>query len=78
MERSNRRVSELEAKYTLFLLFGGWVRRLVRERGRFAAYIIGMVLAGTIGKDRILMSRLRTLQTPSLCPSTSFLAPSQR
>jgi glutathione-regulated potassium-efflux system ancillary protein KefC len=63
------RVSELEAKYLLFLLFamGGLVVWSGSE-AVLPAYIIGMVLAGTVGKDHTLVRRLRTLTFGLLTP----------
>jgi glutathione-regulated potassium-efflux system ancillary protein KefC len=63
------RVSELEAKYILFLLFA--MAGLAVWSGSEAvlpAYIIGMVLAGTVGKDHSLIRRLRTLTFGLLTP----------
>jgi Kef-type K+ transport system membrane component KefB len=68
-ERFGGRVSELEAKYILFLLFalGGLATRAGSE-AVLPAYVIGMVLAGTVGKDHILVRRLRTLTFGMLTP----------
>ena len=56
------RVSELEAKYILFLLFAmGGLAAWAGSEAVLPAYIIGMVLAGTVGKDHVLIRRLRTL-----------------
>ena len=63
------RVSELEAKYLLFLLFGmGGLAAWAGSEAVLPAYIIGMVLAGTVGKDHILIRRLRTLTFGLLTP----------
>jgi glutathione-regulated potassium-efflux system ancillary protein KefC len=63
------RVSELEAKYLLFLLFGmGGLAVWSGSEAVLPAYIIGMVLAGTIGKDHALVRRLRTLTFGLLTP----------
>src|SRR6266542_2866504 len=63
------RVSELEAKYLLFLLFGmGGLAVWAGSEAVLPAYIIGMVLAGTVGKDHILIRRLRTLTFGLLTP----------
>jgi Kef-type K+ transport system membrane component KefB len=63
------RVSELEAKYLLFLLFGmGGLAAWAGSEAELPAYIIGMVLAGTVGKDHILIRRLRTLTFGLLTP----------
>jgi glutathione-regulated potassium-efflux system ancillary protein KefC len=63
------RVSELEAKYLLFLLFGmGGLAAWSGSEPVLPAYIIGMVLAGTVGKDHVLIRRLRTLTFGLLTP----------
>jgi Kef-type K+ transport system membrane component KefB len=63
------RVSELETKYILFLLFGmGGLAAWAGSEAVLPAYIIGMVLAGTVGKDHILVRRLRTLTFGLLTP----------
>ena len=67
--RYGGRVSELEAKYILFALFimGGFAVWAGSE-AVLPAYIIGMVLAGSVGKDHILLRRLRTLTFGLLTP----------
>lgn len=68
-QRYGGRVSELEAKYLLFLLFGmGGLAVWSGSEAVLPAYIIGMVLAGTVGKDHILVRRLRTLTFGLLTP----------
>ncbi len=63
------RVSELEAKYLLFLLFGmGGLAVWSGSEAVLPAYVIGMVLAGTVGKDHVLIRRLRTLTFGLLTP----------
>jgi glutathione-regulated potassium-efflux system ancillary protein KefC len=63
------RVSELEAKYLLFLLFGmGGLAVWSGSEAVLPAYIVGMVLAGTVGKDHALIRRLRTLTFGLLTP----------
>jgi Kef-type K+ transport system membrane component KefB len=63
------RVSELEAKYLLFLLFGmGGLAVWSGSEAVLPAYIIGMVLAGTVGKDHSLIRRLRTVTFGLLTP----------
>jgi glutathione-regulated potassium-efflux system ancillary protein KefC len=63
------RPSELEAKYLLFLLFGlGALAGWAESEAVLPAYVIGMVLAGTVGKDHILIRRLRTLTFGFLTP----------
>jgi Kef-type K+ transport system membrane component KefB len=68
-EHYGGRVSELEAKYLLFLLFGmGGLAVWSGSEAVLPAYIIGMVLAGTVGKDHVLIRRLRTLTFGLLTP----------
>jgi glutathione-regulated potassium-efflux system ancillary protein KefC len=68
-EKYGGRVSELETKYILFLLFGmGGLAAWAGSEAVLPAYIIGMVLAGTVGKDHILVRRLRTLTFGLLTP----------
>src|SRR6202453_4118087 len=63
------RVSELETKYILFLLFGlGGLAVWAGSEAVLPAYIIGSVLAGTVGKDHVLIRRLRTLTFGLLTP----------
>jgi glutathione-regulated potassium-efflux system ancillary protein KefC len=63
------RVSELEAKYLLFLLFAmGGLAVWAGSEAVLPAYVIGMVLAGTVGKDHALIRRLRTLTFGLLTP----------
>jgi len=63
------RPSELEAKYLLLLLFGlGFLAAWSGSEAVLPAYIIGMVLAGSVGKDHVLVRRLRTLTFGLLTP----------
>lgn len=63
------RPSELEAKYLLLLLFGmGALATWADSEAVLPAYLIGMVLAGTVGKDHALVRRLRTLTFGLLTP----------
>jgi glutathione-regulated potassium-efflux system ancillary protein KefC len=67
--RYSNRVSELEAKYLLLLLFGmGGLATWSGSEAVLPAYVIGMVLAGTVGKDHVLIRRLRTLTFGLLTP----------
>jgi glutathione-regulated potassium-efflux system ancillary protein KefC len=67
--RYGGRVSELEAKYILLLLFGlGGLAAWAGSEAVLPAYIIGMTLAGTVGKDHMLIQRLRTLTFGLLTP----------
>jgi glutathione-regulated potassium-efflux system ancillary protein KefC len=68
-ERFGGRVSELEAKFILFVLFAmGGLAVWAGSEAVLPAYIIGMVLAGTVGKDHVLIRRLRTLTFGLLTP----------
>jgi len=68
-KRFGDRPSELEAKYLLFCLFGlGALATWADSEAVLPAYVIGMVLAGTVGKDHILVRRLRTLTFGLLTP----------
>jgi len=63
------RPSELEAKYLLFCLLGmGALATWADSEAVLPAYLIGMVLAGTVGKDHALIRRLRTLTFGLLTP----------
>lgn len=78
-ERYGGRVSELETEYILFLLFGmGGLAAWAGSEAVLPAYIIGMVLAGTVGKDHILAIRLRTLTFRLLTPFYFIRARSDR
>ncbi len=67
--RYGARVSEMETKYLLFLLFGlGGLAVWSGSEAVLPAYLIGMVLAGTVGKDHFLIRRLRTLTFGLLTP----------
>jgi Kef-type K+ transport system membrane component KefB len=67
--RYGGRVSELEAKYILLLLFGmGGLAVWAGSEAVLPAYIIGIVLAGTVGKDHVLVRRLRTMTFGLLTP----------
>jgi glutathione-regulated potassium-efflux system ancillary protein KefC len=63
------RPSELEAKYLLLILLGlGALAGWAESEAVLPAYIVGMVLAGTVGKDHALIRRLRTLTLGLLTP----------
>ncbi len=63
------RPSELETKYLLLLLFGfGALAAWADSEAVLPAYLIGMILAGSVGKDHILIRRLRTLCFGFLTP----------
>src|SRR5512140_2301023 len=63
------RPSELETKFLLLVLFGlGALAAWAESEAVLPAYIVGMVLAGTVGKDHALIRRLRTLTLGLLTP----------
>jgi glutathione-regulated potassium-efflux system ancillary protein KefC len=63
------RPSELETKFLLLCLLGmGALATWADSEAVLPAYLIGMVLAGTVGKDHILIRRLRTLTFGLLTP----------
>lgn len=63
------RPSEIEAKFLLLCLFGmGGLALWADSEAVLPAYLIGMVLAGTVGKDHALIRRLRTLTFGLLTP----------
>lgn len=67
--RFGGRPSELEAKFLMLCLFGmGALASWAESEAVLPAYLIGMVLAGTVGKDHALVRRLRTLTFGLLTP----------
>src|SRR5215471_5834261 len=63
------RPSELETKFLLLCLLGmGALAGWADSEAVLPAYVIGMVLAGTVGKDHALIRRLRTLTFGLLTP----------
>jgi Kef-type K+ transport system membrane component KefB len=67
--RYGNRPSELEAKFLMFCLFGlGALATWADSEAVLPAYLLGMVLAGTVGKDHVLVRRLRTLTFGLLTP----------
>ena len=67
--RYGGRPAELEAKYLLLCLFGlGALASWADSEAVLPAYLLGMVLAGTVGKDHVLVRRLRTLCFGLLTP----------
>ncbi|MBO3273754.1 cation:proton antiporter [Pseudomonas schmalbachii] len=67
--RFGGRPSELEAKFLMLCLFGlGAIATWADSEAVLPAYLIGMVLAGTVGKDHALIRRLRTLTFGLLTP----------
>jgi Kef-type K+ transport system membrane component KefB len=67
--RYGGRPSELEAKFLLLVLFAlGALAAWADSEAVLPAYLMGMVLAGTVGKDHVLIRRLRTLCFGLLTP----------
>ena len=67
--RYGGRASELETKYLLLVLFGlGALAGWAESEAVLPAYVIGLLLAGTVGKDHALIRRLRTLTLGLLTP----------
>jgi glutathione-regulated potassium-efflux system ancillary protein KefC len=63
------RPSEFEPKFLIFCLLGmGAIATWAGSEAVLPAYLIGMVLAGTVGKDHALVRRLRTLTFGLLTP----------
>jgi len=68
-KRYGGRPSELETKFLLLTLFGlGGLATWSGSEAVLPAYLVGMVLAGTVGKDHALIRRLRTLTFGLLTP----------
>lgn len=67
--RYGGRVSEFETKFILLALFAmGGLALWADSEPVLPSYIIGMVLAGSVGKDHSLIRRLRTLTFGLLTP----------
>lgn len=67
--RYGNRPSELEAKFLLLCLFAfGALAAWADSEAVLPAYVIGMVLAGTVGRDHALVRRLRTVTFGLLTP----------
>jgi glutathione-regulated potassium-efflux system ancillary protein KefC len=67
--RYGGRPSELETKLLLLAMFGlGALALWAGSEPVLPAYILGMILAGTVGKDHALVRRLRTLTFGLLTP----------
>src|SRR5881396_98020 len=68
-KRYGGRPSEFETKFLLLCLLGmGALATWADSEAVLPAYLIGMVLAGTVGKDHALIRRLRTLTFGFLTP----------
>jgi Kef-type K+ transport system membrane component KefB len=67
--RHGDRPSELEAKYLLLVLFGlGALATWAGSEAVLPAYVLGMLLAGSVGRDHALIRRLRTLTLGLMTP----------
>lgn len=67
--RFGNRPAELEAKFLMLCLLGmGALATWADSEAVLPAYLIGMVLAGSVGKDHVLVRRLRTLTFGLLTP----------
>ncbi|HYA47257.1 MAG TPA: cation:proton antiporter [Burkholderiales bacterium] len=67
--RFGGRPSELEAKFLLVCLFGlGALAAWADSEAVLPAYVLGMMLAGTVGRDHALVRRVRTLTFGLLTP----------
>jgi Kef-type K+ transport system membrane component KefB len=67
--RYGGRTSEMEAKYLPFALLAlGGLAVWSGSEAVLPAYLVGMVLAGTVGRDHALVRRLRTLTFGLLTP----------
>ncbi len=67
--RYGGRVSELETKFILLALFAmGGLAIWAGSEAVLPAYLIGMLLAGSVGRDHSLIRRLRTLTFGLLTP----------
>jgi glutathione-regulated potassium-efflux system ancillary protein KefC len=68
-KRYGGRPSEFEPKFLLLCLLGmGALATWAGSEAVLPAYLIGMVLAGTVGRDHALVRRLRTLTFGLLTP----------
>jgi glutathione-regulated potassium-efflux system ancillary protein KefC len=67
--RYGGRASEIEAKYLLLALFAlGALATWADSEAVLPAYVLGMALAGSVGRDHVLVRRLRTLCFGLLTP----------
>jgi Kef-type K+ transport system membrane component KefB len=68
-KRHGDKPSELEAKYLLLILFAlGGLAAWAGSEAVLPAYVLGMLLAGTVGRDHALIRRLRTLTLGLMTP----------
>jgi len=69
LKRFGGRASELETKLLLFCLFAlGALAGWAQSEAVLPAYVLGMLLAGSVGRDHALVRRLRTLTFGLLTP----------
>ncbi|MCX8069611.1 MAG: cation:proton antiporter [Thermodesulfovibrionales bacterium] len=69
IKKYGNRPSEIEAKYLLMVLFVlGALAVWADSEAVLPAYVFGMVLAGSVGRDHTLIRRLRTLTFGLLTP----------
>jgi len=69
LKKLGDRPAELETKYLMLALFGlGALASFAGSQAILPAYVLGVVLAGTLGHDRALIRRLRTLTFGFLTP----------
>lgn len=67
--RYGGRASEIEAKFLLLALFAlGALASWADSEAVLPAYVLGMALAGSVGRDHVLVRRLRTLCFGLLTP----------
>jgi Kef-type K+ transport system membrane component KefB len=67
--RHGDKPSELEAKYLMLVLFGaGALATWSGSEAVLPAYVLGMLLAGSVGRDHALIRRLRTLTLGLMTP----------
>jgi Kef-type K+ transport system membrane component KefB len=68
-KRHGDKPSELEAKYLMLALFGlGALAGWAGSEAVLPAYVLGMLLAGSVGRDHALIRRLRTLTLGLMTP----------
>jgi Kef-type K+ transport system membrane component KefB len=68
-KRHGDKPSELEAKYLLLILFCvGALATWAGSEAVLPAYVLGMLLAGSVGRDHALIRRLRTLTLGLMTP----------
>ena len=68
-KRHGDKPSELEAKYLLLTLFAvGGLASWAGSEAVLPAYVLGMLLAGSVGRDHALIRRLRTLTLGLMTP----------